>query len=435
MRRLVALPGFSFAVPFLATALLLLPAFGAAVAWVSWDLATGSPRSWPALAANHLGTLGWGTLTAMGALHQMFPAMLGISRRPGWPALVQFALTLLGLLLLVAGFVRREAGLVAAGGLTSWAGVGLFVLLLLGMVPHRRRWSLSVFGVLLSLLSLFVTVSWGALMAFNWWFPFAPGLLLWAGVGVHAAVGLVGWFGQLVVSVSYYLLPRFTGVRLAGDGALRWLLVLLNVSAVLLAVAALRADAGPARLAAGLLALAGVTYVRDLVRFLRGGRSQAPDLTRWHWWATAAKTLGLAILALGWLVGRLEGARVATAAGFGILVGWVSWAIMGQLYKVSPFLMWYYRYAKGLSADEVPRLAAPYSPPEGVAAFALSVGGGSLAAVGILLGAPALAAAGSGLFFCGTLVYALLMAASWILAALRGIPTDQSPAAGAPGHE
>ncbi len=420
MRRLVALPGFSFAVPFLATALLLLPAFGAAVAWVARDLATGSPRSWSVLAANHLGTLGWGTLTAMGALHQMFPAMLGIPRRPGWPALVQFALTLLGLLLLLGGFVWREAGVVAAGGVTSWAGTGLFVLLLVEMVRHRRRWSLSVSGVLLSLLFLLVTVSWGVLLALNWRFPFAPGLLLWAGVGVHAAAGLVGWFGQLVVSVSYYLLPRFTGVRLAGDGALRWVLALLNASVVLLAVAALQADAGPARLAAGLLALAGVTYGRDLVRFLRGGRRQAPDLTRWHWWAIAAQTLGLAGLALGWLVGRLEGMRAATAAGFGVLVGWVSLAIMGQLYKVSPFLMWYYRYAKGLSAYEVPRLAAPYFPPEGVAAFVLSVGGASLAFGGILLGAPGLAAAGGGLFFGGTLVYALLMAVSWILAALRG---------------
>ncbi|MDR7601554.1 MAG: hypothetical protein QN172_03745 [Armatimonadota bacterium] len=427
MRRLVALPGFSLAVPFLATAVLVLPAFGAAVAWVARDLATGSPRSWPILAANHLGTLGWGTFTAMGALHQLFPAMLGISRRPGRPALLQFALAVLGLFLVLAGFLRQDAGWVAAGGVILWAGVGLFVFLLVRMVPHRRRWGLPVAGVLLSVLFLFVTAGWGVLMALNWRFPFAPGLLLWAGVGVHAAAGMVGWFGQLVVSVSYYLLPRFTGVRLEGDGALRWLLMLLNVSVALLVIAAMRAEAGLARGGVLLVALAGVVYVRDLLRFFRGARQRTPDLTTWYWWAIAVQTLGLVTLALGWLVGRLEGMWVASAAGFAVLAGWVSWAIMGQLYKVTPFLIWYYRYAKGLSAYEVPRLAAPYFPREGVVAFVLSVGGSSLAALGILLGAPGLAAAGGWAFFAGAVVYTFLMGVSWMVAVLQEASVKQRP--------
>ncbi|MDR7415223.1 MAG: hypothetical protein QN193_11320 [Armatimonadota bacterium] len=429
MRRLVALPGFSLAVPFLATAVLLLPLFGAAVAWVAPALAATSPRSWPILAANHLGTLGWGTLTAMGALHQMFPAMLGISHRPGRPALVQFALTVLGLLLLITGFLRQDADWVAVGGGISWASVGLLVVLLGRMLPHRRRWSRSVTGVLLSLFSLLLTVTWGALMALNWRFRFAPGLWLWAGVGVHAAVGLVGWFGQLVVSVSYYLLPRFTGVRLPGDGALGWLLGLLNVSVALLVVAALRADADLARAAAGLGALAAWAYARDLVRFLRGARQRAPDLTNGYWWAIAVQTAVLGALAAGWAAGglRVEGVRLASASGLAILAGWVTWAIMGQLYKVTPFLMWHYRYAKGMSAEEVPRLPAPYFPREGVVAFVLSVGGSSLAGTGVLLGSPLLAAVGGWTFFAGTGVYALLMGLSWMVAAMRGAASGRPP--------
>jgi hypothetical protein len=434
VRRLVALPGFSFAVPFLATAVLLLPLFGAAVAWAAPALAATSPRSWPILAANHLGTLGWGTLTAMGALHQMFPAMLGISHRPGRPALVQFALTVLGSLLVITGFLRQDAGWVAAGGAISWASVGLFGLLLVRMVPHRRRWSLPVAGVLLALLSLVVTVSWGAIMAFNWRFRFAPGLWLWAGVGVHAAVGLVGWFAQLVVSVSYYLLPRFTGVRLAGDGALRWLLGLLNVSVALLTIAALRADAAFARAAAGLCGLAGWLYARDLVRFLRGARQRAPDLTNWSWWAIAAQMAALGALAAGWAAGalRVEGGRLASATALTILAGWVSWAIMGQLYKVTPFLMWHYRYAKGMSAEEVPWISAPYFPREGVGAFVLSVGGSSLAGIGVLLGSPLLAAVGGWTFFAGTGMYAFLMGLSWMVAVLRGTPLRGRPTAEQP---
>ncbi|MDR5708728.1 MAG: hypothetical protein QN140_02785, partial [Armatimonadota bacterium] len=119
--------------------------------------------------------------------------------------------------------------------------------------------------------------------------------------------------------------------------------------------------------------------------------------------------------------------RVASAAGFAVLAGWVSWAIMGQLYKVTPFLIWYYRYAKGLSAYEVPRLAAPYFPREGVVAFVLSVGGSSLAALGILLGAPGLAAAGGWAFFAGAVVYTFLMGVSWMVAVLQEASVKQRP--------
>jgi hypothetical protein len=105
---------------------------------------------------------------------------------------------------------------------------------------------------------------------------------------------------------------------------------------------------------------------------------------------------------------------------------------MGQLYKVTPFLMWHYRYAKGMSAEEVPRISAPYFPREGVGAFVLSVGGSSLAGIGVLLGSPLLAAVGGWTFFAGTGMYAFLMGLSWMVAVLRGTPLRGRPTAEQP---
>lgn len=59
-------------VPFMATAVLLLPLLGAGLMWAARDLVTGNFRSWHVLAVNHLTTLGWGMLTAMGAAHSSF---------------------------------------------------------------------------------------------------------------------------------------------------------------------------------------------------------------------------------------------------------------------------------------------------------------------------------------------------------------------------
>jgi hypothetical protein len=91
---------------------------------------------------------------------------------------------------------------------------------------------------------------------------------------------------------------------------------------------------------------------------------------------------------------------------------------MGQLYKVTPFLMWYYRYTRGLSAYEVPRLPAPYFPRWGAVAFALTAAGSALLAPAVALTQPSLARVAGGLFAVGSAVYAGGIVVSWLLGVL-----------------
>ncbi|MDR7486468.1 MAG: hypothetical protein QN187_14210 [Armatimonadota bacterium] len=421
MNRLAALPGYTPAVPFMVTALLLLPVAGAGAVFAAAPLAAGNVRAWPVLATNHLVTLGWATLVAMGALHQLTPAMLGVPARPGRPALVQFGVTLVGLGLLTAGFVARWRGVLVAGGLVTWAGVVLFAWLLARLAPRRRRWPLPVAGVAASVGALVLTATWGALMVVNWRWPFWLHLLTVAGIGTHVVLGLVGWLVQLVVSVSYYLLPRFVGVRPLAQGRLPAVLGLLNAGIAVLVVAALWRWGAAARLGVALLAATGGVYAVDLWTWLQATRGAKPDLTIQHWWVILAQTVLLAIGGLAWALGWMPVAssRLAATAGVLLLLGWVTMAIMGQLYKVTPFLMWFYRYARGLSALEVPRLPAPYYPREGRLPFYCSAAGGVALAAGVLLRVPQAALAGAVLFCVGAGAFSLLMAVSWMRAALR----------------
>jgi hypothetical protein len=424
VRALATLPGATAAVPFMAAACLLLFWAGLAVAAVSGLVAAGEWRSYPVLATNHLLTLGWGTLVALGALHQMFPALLGVSAKPGRAAAAHFALTAAGLLAVVLGLLATAPRWVATGGLVLVASALVFWAVLLRLIPRRRRWPPAATGVVLSSGYLLWTVSWGALMALNWNFQFWPALYTHLGLGVHAAVGLVGWFVQLVVAVSYYLLPRFTGVRGIPERRVVPLLWLLNASVALFVAAAVLGAPSAGRAGAFLLATAGGIYAFDLYRFLRGSRQQAPDLTNWHWWAIAAHTVVASAAGYLWAAGAwpTEGRRLAAAVAVLLLCGWVTLALMGQLYKVTPFLMWYYRYARGLSAYEVPRLSAPYFPRWGVGAFVLTAPAGTLLAASVLVGSVGLARVAGLLFAAGCAVYASGIAVSWILAVLVAPP-------------
>ncbi len=96
------------------------------------------------------------------------------------------------------------------------------------------------------------------------------------------------------------------------------------------------------------------------------------------------------------------------------LTGWVTLAITGQAYKVTPFLMWYYRFALGMPAYDVPRLEAPYWPRGSLPSLVLLGFAGPLMSLGILTGRRAVSAAGGIAFFLGSCVFAYLLGYSWL---------------------
>ena len=53
------------------------PVLGLFLVGAAGSLATGAYDTLPALAATHVATLGWGTMTIMGGAMQMAPALLG----------------------------------------------------------------------------------------------------------------------------------------------------------------------------------------------------------------------------------------------------------------------------------------------------------------------------------------------------------------------
>jgi hypothetical protein len=96
----------------------------------------------------------------------------------------------------------------------------------------------------------------------------------------------------------------------------------------------------------------------------------------------AALGLGLAwpTLTLNPVTGQLE-----NLYGFLGILGVVSLAITGMLYKIVPFLVWYRAYSPHIGLARVPSLADLYSQPVQVAGFWLYLAGLVTIAVGTVL--------------------------------------------------
>ena len=86
---------------------------------------------------------------------------------------------------------------------------------------------LSAWFVRISLMHLWLGISFGALILANKGFPFAP--WVWTLLPAHMDILLLGWLVQFGMGVAFWILPRFTHGAARGDE--RWsqlALVLLN---------------------------------------------------------------------------------------------------------------------------------------------------------------------------------------------------------------
>ena len=398
---------------FLAGAVLLFPVVAAFVAVAASKLATLQHRSLPVLTANHLVTLGWGTMVALGALHQLLPAAAGVRHDPSRLAGWQFGIHLWGVIILGAGFWSRHTGALIVGGSAVVCSVLISAGTAWWVLARRTRWSWPLSYVTIAVAGLVAATAWGTTLALNWRFGFWKALLLPMGLTVHLTLGLVLWFALLITGISYYLLVRFTTHRTLDDMLVGTVFVLLLAGAAAVLTGAF---IHPLLVRAGLLALgaAGLIYVGDLRRFIRAW-GRALDVTRVHWQLIAVETTLLSVGLIAYGVNVLPDPTRWIVAGISLfLTGWVTLAITGQAYKVTPFLMWYYRFALGMAAYDVPRMEAPYWPRTALPPLLLLGGAGPLISLGVLLGTPWISAAGGVVYFLGACVFSWLLGYSWL---------------------
>ena len=203
----------------------------------------------------------------------------------------------------------------------------------------------------------------------------------------HAHLGVVGFFTLLIVGVSYKLIPMFTlsEVRSARRAAASVVLLNLGLAGTFLAVL-LRSSWKPVFAVVIILALG--FYAVELIAILRARRRRALDwgiktfLTA-IWLAVPLSVIALILSWPGLPANQLTG-RLENLYGFLGLVGMVSLAIIGMLYKIVPFLVWYGTYSRQAGLFKVPPLADLYSERLQKVGYGLYLVGLVLVSCGIL---------------------------------------------------
>lgn len=356
------------------------------------------------LALTHTVTLGWVTLTILGASYQLVPVVLG---RPLWSerlARWQFVALLAGLVGMIGHFFIGDGpGLV-------WAA-GLVVLALLAHVVNVARtvrgmttWTFTARLVVVGHAGLVLTALSGLALGLDHARPFLPGDRLGA-LHAHVHAALLGWVLPMVIGIAARVYPMFLLAREPGGwlGTLQLTGVVAGVPAVVVGLAV----GWPPLVRAGALAvtLAIAAHLAWIVDAVRARRRPAAVWPLRFVLGGAVFLASATLVGLGLAFGALAGPRVASAYLLLALGGWASLTIAGMMLKIVRFLVWYRAWGPRVGRGPVPTLDALGAPRVEAAAFTLLVTGVAAAALAVAAGnvdairaAGAVVAAGAGLF-------------------------------------
>ena len=340
------------------------------------------------IALTHLFVLGWLCTTAMGAIYQLVPVALETKLYSERLARWQFILHLIGFSGMVWMFNKWDMKQVGHFGTVMALSIGLFAFNIIRTLLRVPKWNVVGLAVVSSLFWLSITVTAGlSIAAAKCTYESTNGLAVEPGIKsaltglrrvaefmshfdsvstmhAHAHLGMVGFFTILIVGISYKLLPMFLLGEIQNRHRAMGSVILLNTGLVGSFVSILLGS--PWKTVFALIVITALClYGSEVVAILRSRTRRSLDGGGKSFLTAVAMLIPLTVLAaiLSWpglpsngFTGQLE-----NLYGFLGIVGFVTFALLGMLTKIIPFLVWFHTYSPHVGRAQVPTLAGMYS--------------------------------------------------------------------------
>jgi len=414
------------------------------------------------VAITHLLVLGFALSVVSGAMYQLVPVALETRLHSERLARWHFPIHLVSVAGMVWMFWVWDMKQVGHFGFGLAVGVGLFVWNLIRTLRQVRGWTVVSFGIASTLFWLVAVIVAGLAVAAgkstyelvgrpdlspllaaplaglkataDFLSHFEPLAVMHA----HAHLGVLGVFLLLIIGVGYRLVPMFLISDIQNPRRAWVSLWVLNIGlAATFLTILLQHWLKPV---AALIVITGlVLYGIELIAIVRARRRRSLDWGLRGFLASQALLAPLALIGL-WLsrpgipltesIGRLE-----NAYGFLALFGVVAFAILGMLYKILPFLVWFVAYGHEVGRAKTPALHEMYSTPVQVSGLAFWVAGLVTGLTAILLANPALSRVAALLLALSLLLFLInagRILSHWVRPRTQPLPRPNHPILSAP---
>jgi hypothetical protein len=363
------------------------------------------------IAATHLVVLGFICTVVMGAMYQLVPVALETKLHSERLAKWQFGIHVISFIGMVWMFNVWNMKEVGHFGTGLALGAAFFIYNMVRTLWRVPKWNVIATAIVAALVWFTLTIFAGLSVAAakcaydstDGWAT-AEGvkqvitaLEVIAGImsrfdalGVmhaHAHLGVVGFFVLLIVGVSYRLIPMFLLTEVQSHRRTLWSVILLNVGLAGAVVAILLRSSWKPVFAA-ILVTGLAVYGWELCAMVRARKRRTVDWGLKTFFVAIAMLIPVCLLALvlSWPTLPMTQFFSLLENVYGLvgILGVVGLAIIGMLYKILPFLVWYGVYSPLVGRAQLPTTAQMVSERLQAGGLALYLGGLAICSVAIL---------------------------------------------------
>ncbi len=308
----------------------------------------------PAIASlMHLYLLGFIMMIIFGAMYQLIPVVLEIPIFSKDFAYIQFYLFVVGVVIFsIALGVNGYIKMLPYGAIMMYISMLIFVANVFLTYKNIELWSITAKYMLVSNIFLLIGVSIGFYMALDLIYGFGADIV--SLVTLHISTTIVGYILMTIMGIGMILLPMFSLSHGFSDKSINiafytvitgLLLFLVSVFTKIMVLKYLG------------IALVGVSIVLGLYQmwliFTTRIRKQNDFWAKNMIASFYSLILSLLILALAIF---LNSQTLFILFGFMLFFGFFVFFIVGHIYKILPFLVWYQRYSPLVGKIKVPML-------------------------------------------------------------------------------
>jgi len=307
------------------------------------DTASLSSRfSMDSIAITHAITIGLLGFIMLGALTQMLPVLAGVSvPKIKTVTFISYITLVFGTLFMVFGLLEDIPKLLLAASVLL--GIGFLVMIIpmlfsLNKVVHVTA---SVRAIITSLIFAFFAVLIGMYLLSSYGTgKFSSLHMLFA--NIHSVWAIFGFAGALIIGVSFHVLPMFYVAPRFKQFCKKKVVWLISIGLVLWLILNIY-DYYPV-LAKVWIANFFWAFATTVWLKLNKRRRPISDVTVYYWRASA---IFMTIGTFSWAINEFYNDEFVSMVSILIGGGFVLSIMIGMLYKIVPFLVWFHLNSKG----------------------------------------------------------------------------------------
>jgi hypothetical protein len=296
-----------------------------------------------AIVIAHLITIGVFGFIMLGALTQMLPVLASANiPKVKLVSSISHILILLGLLLMAFGLKTSASLALFFAALLLGGGFLLIILSMLYAIRGVEHFTASVKGMLVSLIFAFMIVVMGVYLLYGYSVNDITEFH-YIVANIHSVWAVFGFAGVLIIGVAFQVLPMFYVAPRFKKFCKKRVVLLISIGLLIWMVLSLYAE-GYALYAK--LWIATFFWAFATTVWLKFNKRKRPisDVTVWYW---RAASIFLTLGSFLWIFDEFFKHQYIVMVGILIGGGFILSIMLGMLYKIVPFLVWFHLNAEG----------------------------------------------------------------------------------------